>query len=150
MKIIFFSNKCEKCTEIIKYIDSINISFKMINIDDKYSDNEYSNIMSKIDNNLLPYLIDTELNQPIKGNIVYEYLKNLKFFNISTNNIDNIIPNNPIIDEDNKALLSNKNLSNIPELLLNNNQNLNQEIIKENNINNIKNKKFKYYLIKKK
>ena len=122
----------------------------MINIDDKYSDNEYSNIMSKIDNNLLPYLIDTELNQPIKGNIVYEYLKNLKFFNISTNNIDNIIPNNPIIDEDNKALLSNKNLSNIPELLLNNNQNLNQEIIKENNINNIKNKKFKYYLIKKK
>jgi hypothetical protein len=143
MKIIFYSDKCENCVEIIKYLDIINFKllYKIININDDNSSNEYSNIISIINDNILPVLIDTELNQPIKGNIVYEYLKNQKFFNISTNNIENIIPNNPIINEDMKAYAHNQNL-----LSISNNEEIdniknNQEIT---NIN-----KFKHYLIKK-
>jgi|UniRef100_A0A6C0EC51 hypothetical protein len=153
MKIIFYSNNCEKCLKIKKHIASLNFIhfFKFINIDENYNNIEYSKIIMKIDNNDLPLLLDTELNQPLKGELIYDYLKNIKYFNISTNNIKNIIPDNPIIEENMSGY--NKNVS-FTNLSLDHDNANNLDIIKENNetenenIQPIKNKKFKYYLLK--
>jgi len=127
MKIIFYSNKCIYCNKLLEYIDKHNLKylFKLINIDITH------NIPNNID--IVPTIIDTDLNQPLKSKKVFEYIVNIKYFNNSTNNIDyiNNIPPNPIINEDEKAFKNNlinleiSELSNCDTIINNNNNNNN-------------------------
>jgi hypothetical protein len=102
MKILFYSDKCINCKKILDYINQNNLNsfFNLININE-------NTIPAEID--IIPFLIDDQLIKPIKGNSIYDYLINTKYFNNPTNNIEYIIPENPIIIEDDKALLNNDN-----------------------------------------
>ena len=98
MKIIFYSEKCIYSSKLLKYINNNNINhlFKIINIDN----NKYPKEIT-----VVPSIIDTNLNQILKGEQVFNYIKNIKYFNNSTNNIYNLVNiNNPDIKEDDKAL----------------------------------------------
>jgi hypothetical protein len=102
MKVIFYSDKCQYCGNMMLYLDKHNIKsmFKLINID-------YINPPEEID--IVPTIVDTELNQSLKGKKAFEYLLNIKYFNNPTNNIDYIkdLPDNPVIPEDDKAINNN-------------------------------------------
>lgn len=105
MKLLFYSNQCEFCKKIILDLKKKNIIniFKLINIDN----------INKIPNDIdiVPTIVDSNFNQPIKGKLAFEYINNLKFFNNSTNNYQLPIPPKPDILEDAKALkLSNNHL----------------------------------------
>jgi hypothetical protein len=54
---------------------------------------------------IVPTIVDSELNQPLKGKKAFDYLFNLKYFNNPTNNIELVkdLPSNPDIPEDEKA-----------------------------------------------
>lgn len=101
MKIIFYSEQCEYSKKLLAYLEKNNIKnlFKLVNIDK-------TDVPDKID--VVPSIIDTELNQPMKGKKAFEYLLNLKYFNNPTNNIDYIkeLHVNPNIPEDDKAVKS--------------------------------------------
>lgn len=98
MKIIFYSDQCEYSKKMLAYLDKYNIKylFKLVNINEV-------DIPKEID--MVPTIIDDELNQALKGKSAFEYLVNIKYFNNMTNNIDyiNLIPANPKICEDNMA-----------------------------------------------
>jgi hypothetical protein len=101
MKVVFYSEQCDYCKKLLAYMEKYNISslFKLINID---------KIAAPKDIDIVPTIIDTELNQPLKGKKAFEYLFNIKYFNNPTNNIEYIkeIPVNPNIPEDEKAIKS--------------------------------------------
>ena len=84
MKIVFYSEQCEYSKKLIAYLDKHNIKnlFNLINIDN-------TQVPDEID--VVPSIIDTELNQPMKGKKAFEYLLNLKYFNNPTNNIECIL-----------------------------------------------------------
>lgn len=98
MKVLFYSNNCDFCKKILLYLDKNKIirHFKLINIDN-----------NKIPDNIkiVPTIIDTDVNNIMEGKLAFEYLTNIKYFNIKTNNIElvNTIPSNPIIEEDKYA-----------------------------------------------
>jgi hypothetical protein len=102
MKVVFYSEQCEYSKKLLAYLDKNNIKklFKLVNID-----------KTKVPDNIdvVPTIIDTLLNQPMKGKKAFEYLLNLKFFNNPTNNIEYVkeLPPNPNIQEDEKADKSN-------------------------------------------
>ena len=102
MKIIFYSDKCQYCNNMMIYLDKHNIKslFKLVNIDKV----DYP---KEID--IVPTIIDTELTQPLKGKKAFEYLLNIKYFNNPTNNIEYVkdLPENPNIPEDEKAVQNN-------------------------------------------
>jgi hypothetical protein len=99
MKILFYSDNCEFSNKIIQYIKKNNIDslFKMINI--------HTNKIPQ-DIKIVPTIIDTDLNNIMEGKSAFEYLINIKYFNIPTNNIEYIykIPENPKIIEDKLAI----------------------------------------------
>jgi len=101
MKVIFYSDKCEFCKKLLAYLEKHDIKnlFKLVNIDKVSPPKEI---------NIVPTIIDTELNQPLKGKKAFEYLLNIKYFNNPTNHIDYIkeLPPNPNIPEDDKAVKS--------------------------------------------
>jgi hypothetical protein len=103
MKVIFYSLQCDHCNKLISYLEKYNIKneFKLINID------RLNKIPKEID--IVPTIIDSDLNQPLKGKLAFEYINSLKYFNNSTNNYNNPQPPKPIIQEDEKAI---KDLSN--------------------------------------
>jgi hypothetical protein len=84
------------------YLDKHNIKsmFKLFNIDTMVAPKEID---------IVPTIVDTELNQSLKGKKAFEYLLNIKYFNNPTNNIDYIknLPENPVIPEDDKAIQKN-------------------------------------------
>jgi hypothetical protein len=98
MRILFFSERCEHCKKLLAYLDKNNIKnlFKMVNVD-------VETVPKYID--MVPTIIDSELNQPLKGKKAFEYLLNIKYFNNPTNNIEYIkdLPPNPDIPIDDKA-----------------------------------------------
>jgi hypothetical protein len=98
MKILFYSNKCEFSKKILTYINKNEIQniFKLVDID--------TNVIPK-DIKIVPTIIDVNLNQIMEGKHAFEYLTNIKYFNIKTNNIElhNKIPDNPKINEDKLA-----------------------------------------------
>ena len=98
MKLVFYSEKCEYCKKLLAFLDKHNINslFSLINID---------NIDPPKEIDIVPTIIDSELNQPLKGKKAFEYLLNIKYFNNPTNNIELVkdIPANPNIPEDNLA-----------------------------------------------
>jgi len=99
MKVIFYSDKCQYCNNMMIYLDKHNIKsmFKLVNID---------NIDPPKEIDIVPTIVDTELIQPLKGKKAFEYLLNIKYFNNPTNNIDYIkdLPVNPVIPVDDKAI----------------------------------------------
>lgn len=131
MKLLFYSEKCINCNNIISYIDKNNLRlmFSFINIDIIEQPKEID---------IIPTIIDTDISQPIKGKKVLDYLINIKYFNNPTNNIDYIkdLPENPVIPNDDKAYQNNTQNLEI-------NKELNEKIEKEIPIvkNNISNKK---------
>lgn len=99
MRIIFYSNYCQLCSKLIEYIKKNNYEeyFKIICIDN------IEDIPKNI--NVVPTVLDTELDTPLEGNEAKEYVLNLKFFNHPTNNVEytkNGVPK-PLIEEDKKA-----------------------------------------------
>jgi len=111
MKIIYYSEKYIYCIKIIEQLNNNNINnlFKIINIDNSKDPKEIKVIQTILNNkNLkdsLPFIIDTNLNQILYGKQVSNYIENIKYFNISTNNILNINNINiPNIKEDEKAI----------------------------------------------
>ena len=134
MKVIFYSEKCQYCNNMLTYLDKNNLRslFDLINIDVNVPPKEIDSV---------PTIIDTDITQQLKGKKAFEYLINIKYFNNPTNNIEYIkdLPENPIIPNDDKAFQSNIfNLEINKEL----NIELEKEIHIPNNIsNNIPNKK---------
>ncbi len=132
MKIIFYSEHCEYSKKMIAYLEKYNIKhlFKLIDIN--------SNEVPKyID--IVPTIVDSDLNLPLKGKSAFEYLVNIKYFNNPTNNIEyqNKIPPNPTIVEDDKANVINNNNLSICKELSNNELNTNDSLkFYQNNINN--------------
>lgn len=126
MKVIFYSEHCEHCKKMLLYLNKYNIAslFKLINID--------TNEVPK-DIDIVPTIIDSELNQPLKGKQAFEYLVNIKYFNNPTNNIEYIkeIPTNPQIPVD--ELANKLNIINLE---------INSEINNKVNINNDLNELF--------
>ena len=113
MNILLYNDKCDNCKKILLYINNNNltINFKLLNINLKNNEKK-----KKFDNFILPLVIDKKLTKPIDGNNIIEYLKNLKYFNNPTNNIEFInynFINKPNIEEDSKALSNNNNYLNI-------------------------------------
>lgn len=104
MKVIFYSDHCEYSKKLLAYLDKHNMRsyFKLINIDINPPPKEID---------IVPTIIDEELNQPLKGKKAFEYILNIKYFNNPTNNIELVkyLPPNPDVKEDSKALSSNNN-----------------------------------------
>ncbi len=98
MKVVFYSEQCDYSKKLLAYLDrhSIKSLFKLVNVD---------KVSAPKDIDIVPTIIDTELNQPLKGKKAFEYLLNIKYFNNPTNNIEfeKYIPANPNIPEDEKA-----------------------------------------------
>lgn len=101
MIILFYSNECKFSSRLLEYIKNNNLTdfFKLVNID--LLDTIPENI------NIVPTIIDSNIEAPLDGKKAFEYVINHKFFNYPTNNVDFWI-NSPIpkptIEEDNKAL----------------------------------------------
>jgi len=129
MKIIFYSDQCNFSKKLLDYINKNNLVnlFKLINIDNT------KNIPNNID--IVPTIIDTDLNQILKSKKVFEYIVNIKYFNNPTNNIEFIknLPTNPLIIEDNKAY---KEINNL-ELEIEINENHDNELNNNNNNNKL-------------
>jgi ribosomal protein S8 len=98
MKELYYSESCNVCIQLIEYLEKNNIinQFKLIDI----SKNEKPKIID-----IVPTIIDSDLNQPQKGKQAFEYLLNIKYFNNPTNNIEYVknIPPNPKIENDKLA-----------------------------------------------
>jgi hypothetical protein len=101
MKVVYYSEQCEYSKKLLAYLDKNNIKnlFKFVNIDN-------TDVPDTIDK--VPLIIDSNLNEPMKGKKAFEYLLNLKYFNNPTNNIEHVkeLPANPNIPEDDKAIKS--------------------------------------------
>ena len=99
MKVIFYSNYCEYSVKLVAYLDKHNIKnmFKLVCVD---------NVDPPKEIDIVPTIVDSELNQPLKGKKAFDYLLNLKYFNNPTNNIELVkeLPTNPEIPEDDKAI----------------------------------------------
>lgn len=102
MRIIFYSSYVEFCIKLMEYIklNSLDEYFKIVNIDD-LSEKETKELGLSV----VPTLIDSDIDTPFEGTKAWEYVRNQKYFNHPTNNIEytkNGIPK-PVIEEDNKA-----------------------------------------------
>lgn len=104
MRVVFYSDQCEYSKKLLAYLDKHNLRshFKLINID---------TIQPPKEIDIVPTILDEELNQPLKGKKAFEYILNIKYFNNPTNNIELVkyLPPNPDIKEDSKALSNNNN-----------------------------------------
>jgi hypothetical protein len=102
MRIIFYSNLVEFCVKLIEYIKTNKLEqyFKIVNIDD-LNDKQTKELGLSV----VPTLIDSEFDIHFEGVKAWEYVKNQKYFNHPTNNIEFTkegVPK-PVIEEDNKA-----------------------------------------------
>lgn len=101
MIILFYSDECKFSSRLLEYIKNNNLTdfFKLVDID--LLDTIPENI------NIVPTIIDSNIEAPLDGKKAFEYVINHKFFNYPTNNVDfwvnSPIPK-PTIEEDNKAL----------------------------------------------
>ena len=98
MKELYYSENCNVCLKLIEYLEKNNIinQFKLIDINKNEKPKEVD---------VVPTIIDSDLNQPQKGKQAFEYLLNIKYFNNPTNNIEYVknIPPNPKIENDKLA-----------------------------------------------
>ena len=100
MKELYYSESCNVCFQLIEYLEKNNIinQFRLIDISKNVKPREVD---------VVPTIIDSDLNQPQKGKQAFEYLLNIKYFNNPTNNIEYVknIPPNPKIENDKLALI---------------------------------------------
>ena len=98
MKELYYSESCNVCFQLIEYLEKNNIinQFRLIDINKNEKPKEVD---------VIPTIIDSDLNQPQKGKQAFEYLLNIKYFNNPTNNIEYVknIPPNPKIENDKLA-----------------------------------------------
>ena len=98
MKELYYSENCNICLKLIEYLEKNNIinQFKLIDINKNEKPKEVD---------VIPTIIDSDLNQPQKGKQAFEYLLNIKYFNNPTNNVEYVknIPPNPKIENDKLA-----------------------------------------------
>jgi len=98
MKELYYSESCNVCSQLIEYLEKNNIinQFRLIDISKNVKPREVD---------VVPTIIDSDLNQPQKGKQAFEYLLNIKYFNNPTNNIEYVknIPPNPKIENDKLA-----------------------------------------------
>jgi hypothetical protein len=102
MRIIFYSSYVEFCIKLIEYIKNNKLDeyFKIVNIDD-LNDKQTKELGLSV----VPTLIDSELDMHFEGTKAWEYVRNQKYFNHPTNNVEFVkdgVPK-PVIEEDNKA-----------------------------------------------
>ena len=140
MKIIFYSEHCEYCKKMLAYLEKHNITsvFKLIDI------NSNNNIPKEID--IVPTIIDSELNQPLKGKQAFEYLLNIKYFNSPTNNISylNSIQTPNIVEDKMANNLSVPNMASTNEKKTGGYDDTNSNIEQKENNNDI-NESLKFY-----
>lgn len=107
MRIIIHATSDEFCVKLIEYIKANKLEqhFKLVNIYD-LSDKEIKGLqLSILPTLLIESEVNSEVNICLEGVKAWEYVKNQKYFNHPTNNIDFTkegVPK-PIIEEDNKA-----------------------------------------------
>jgi hypothetical protein len=98
MRELYYSESCNVCLKLIEYLEKNNIinQFRLIDINKNEKPKEVD---------VVPTIIDSDLNQPQKGKQAFEYLLNIKYFNNPTNNIEYVknIPPNPKIENDKLA-----------------------------------------------
>lgn len=102
MKILFYSNECKYCNELISKIKETELinQFTLININE-------SEIPETI--KVVPTIIDSEYKDLLEGKKAFEYIFNNKYFNNKTNNLYlwfNKELAKPTIDENELALSS--------------------------------------------
>ena len=79
MKVLFYSNNCKFCNEIVSKINESNIKdLKMVCIDEN---NSFENIK------IVPTIIDSDYNEILEGKKAFDYINNKKFFDFPTSNI---------------------------------------------------------------
>lgn len=84
---IFYSEKCKFCIELLSLINSSSVSVELINIDfHSYPKNEVFSV---------PTMIAPGFIKPLVGKAIFEWVKNQRFFNSSSNNI-NLSKNIPV------------------------------------------------------
>lgn len=90
-KIIFYSNKCKYCKDLINLMNDNNIKdYKLINIDN--IDKNKINFLQRVPTLLIPEKI------PLIGINAFNYIKSNLYFNNNTNNI-NYNPNKLLNDD---------------------------------------------------
>ena len=79
MKVLFYSQQCKFCNDIIKQLKESNFykEFNLISVDN-------NTVPDKI--KIVPTIIDSDYKDLLEGKKAFEYLYNNKYFNISTNN----------------------------------------------------------------
>ena len=80
MKVLFYSDQCKFCNDIIKQLKESDFynQFNLINVDK-------NKVPEKI--KIVPTIIDSNYKDLLEGKKAFEYLYNNKYFNISTNNL---------------------------------------------------------------
>ena len=79
MKVLFYSNNCKFCSELVNKINESNINdLKMVCIDEN---NSFENIK------IVPTIIDSDYNEILEGKKAFDYINNKKFFDFPTSNI---------------------------------------------------------------
>jgi hypothetical protein len=125
--ILFYSNKCQHCSNLISLIQSLGTkdNYKYISVDDPNL--KLPDIIEKV-----PTLIVKGMNKPLVGKEVFTWISSQQYINLETNNITSV--KNPYFKPD--ATLSNTIDINYISLTDNDDE-LNKKIVKFNKLNEI-------------
>ena len=79
MKVLFYSNTCQFCKELLSKLEMSKIkdNIKTICIDEN---NSFTQVK------IVPTIIDSDYNEILEGKKAFDYLKNKDFFDFPTNN----------------------------------------------------------------
>ena len=133
MKVLFYSNNCKFCNEIVSKINESNIKdLKMVCIDEN---NSFENIK------IVPTIIDSDYNEILEGKKAFDYINNKKFFDFPTSNIlvwqEKEIPD-PKIKNDKLAI--DININSLDDINFNKSElksNLSESCLSENSNDNV-------------
>ena len=104
MKVLFYSDNCQFCKEILKKLDESKLKdeIKIVCIDNT----EFPQVK------IVPTIIDSNYKEILEGKKAFDYLKNKDFFDFPTNNFlswkEKEVPN-PKIEKDKLAYDTNEN-----------------------------------------
>mgnify|MGYP002846481341 CR=1 FL=1 len=132
MKVLFYSNNCKFCNELVSKINESNIKdLKMVCIDEN---NSFENIK------IVPTIIDSNYNEILEGKKAFDYINNKKFFDFPTSNIlvwqEKEIPD-PKIKNDKLAI--DMNINSLDDINFNKSElksNLSESCLSENSNDN--------------
>ena len=125
--ILFYSDQCVHCCNLLKIIESQKDNFKLIDVNNKNV--KIPNIIEKV-----PTLIVRGMNKPLIGKEVFTWLSAQEFINLQTNNIEYV--KNPKFNVD--KINQNPNTKDTNYISLNNDDDeLNKSIVNFNKMNEI-------------